>query len=102
MIKFRVKNDQPTPPNSTGAGERPAGARPEDLQAGVLEPATTPEVAPAPGSSPVPQLTPAQATPPPQLSADDVAAAMAATPVPGVSSGGMATPDVAGDVDVIE
>ena len=95
-------NDQPTPPNSTGAGERPAGVRPEDLQTGALEQAASPEVAPTPGSSPAPQLSSVQIVPPAKLSADDVAAAIAATPVPGSPSGGVATPDAAGDVDVIE
>jgi hypothetical protein len=84
-------------PNMPSPQEIPGGLKPENLQAGP--PAA--ETAPTPGGgAPPPAATPT--TPPPKLTADQVAAAIAATPGPGAKPATAPLPGVAGDVDVIE
>jgi hypothetical protein len=90
-------DNQLTPPNTPAAPEGPGGFKPEDLKVGG---AVGPEAAPAPGAAPA-AANSATTTPAPILTAADVAAAIAATPAPGVRPT-IPTPGVAGDVDVIE
>src|SRR6266404_4384685 len=89
---------QPTPSNPVGPGEQPTGMSPEQAAAGSQDQSPRAEMAPVPGSAP---QTPPPAAPA-KMSADDVAAAIAAVPGPGGPSGVVPTPTVAGDVDVIE
>lgn len=81
---------QPTPVNPSLSPEQPAALRPEAMPGNV---------APAPGA---PAASPAATTPPPKLTAADVAAAIAATPTPGAQPTVVSAPSTAGDVDVIE
>jgi hypothetical protein len=101
-------DNQPTPPNSASS-ERPAGLRPEDLQAagpagaeaGVGGAEVRPDV---PGGGPAPAAGGPTALPP-KLSPDDVAKALAAVPTPGPvkpSAADVPVPGAAADVDVIE
>jgi hypothetical protein len=94
-------NDQPLPPNSAGAGERPVGVGPESLpQTGGAEVPRS-ESASAAGGAPA---GPSGASAKP-LSRDDVTAAIAAMPggtPPAASSGTVPVPATADDVDVIE
>lgn len=90
-----MDNQLPSP-NTPAPAERPAGFSSVDLQPGAASPETVPTpgggAAPASGSVP---------TPAPKLTSADVAAALAATSVPGTPAA-LPTPLVAGDVDVIE
>jgi hypothetical protein len=96
-------DDKLTPSNMAGAADRAPGTKPEDLQAGSVGAEAAPvETAPAPGSSPSPQLPPVQAKPAANLSDDDVAAAIAPTPRVPATANRVPTPSAAGDVDVIE
>lgn len=98
---------QPTP---TSSGERSGGFTPEDLRPSPSgEAAPTPEAAPAaPEVAPNPgQGGPAAPPPvqPPQLTAADVAAAIAAAPnptPPAPAGSNVPLPGTAADVDVIE
>ena len=92
---------QPTPPNSPGPAERQPAVNPEDLTSAPREMPAPHESSPS--GSPVADTPPAQAAaskPATPLSANDVAAVIAA--VPGATSGAAQGPTVAGDVDVIE
>lgn len=95
-------DNQPTPPNSAGSAESAPGAGTEHFTTAPVENASAAETAPAPGagagSDPAIAGTSAAAS----LSADDVAAAIAAVPSQGGPTGAVPTPTVAGDVDVIE
>lgn len=93
-------DNQPTPPNSAGSAELKPGAGTEQFTAGPVERAPASETAPAPGAGQTPGSSAPVATP--ALSADDVAAAIAAIPSQGGPTGAVPTPTVAGDVDVIE
>jgi hypothetical protein len=95
-------DNQPTPPNSAGSAERPPEVAPEFPATGQNEQASTQETAPVPGAAPAHVTPPPAAAPPAKLSTDEVAAAVAAAPGPAAPSGGVPTPSVAGDVDVIE
>ena len=96
-------DNQPTPPNSAGSAEHTPGAGTEQFTAGPVERAPAPETAPAPGAAPSQAPgTPAAPAATPALTADDVAAAIAAVPSQGGPTGAVPTPTVAGDVDVIE
>lgn len=89
-------DNQLSSPNTPAPAERPAGVNSENLAA----PASSPVEAAAhsePAGAPA-QSAAAGAS---ALSAADVAAALAATPSPAQPSV-IQTPDVAGDVDVIE
>jgi hypothetical protein len=95
-------DNQPTPSNSVTPPEHTPGAAPDNLRVGSSEKPAVPEVTPAPGASPAPQAS-APAAPPATLSADDVAAAIAAVPAPGAPAlAGVPMPGSAEDVDVIE
>lgn len=94
---------QPTSANQPNPNVGPVGPRPEALTPNDarLE-VSAAEIAPMPGlGSTQPAATPAPA---PKLSADDVAAALAAVPAPTGPLPGMAqaAPAVADDIDVIE
>jgi hypothetical protein len=95
-------NDNLNSPNSAPSIDHLTPIRPEDLQAGNGSEAAGQELAPMPGSSPSPSSLPLQTTQPVRLSADEVAAAIAATPSPPTPLAGMPAPSTAGDVDVIE
>jgi hypothetical protein len=91
-------------PNIPSGGELSVGPTPEDLTVGRLEHAPRRESAPAPRSEPQPASSPPADAPValPVLSADDVAAAVAAVPGPNGPGGAMPSPTTAEDVDVIE
>jgi hypothetical protein len=76
--------------------------RPEDLETATGGQASAQEMAPMPGSSPSSSPPSNQVSAPPRLSADQVAAAIAATPSPPSPLAGMPAPINADDVDVIE
>ena len=96
-------NDMQTPMSEGGSVERAPQVKPEGLQPGAE--AAPVEVAPQLGASPG---DPAAKSPAggqaAKLTADQVAAAIAATPAGSgaAASGGMAAPNTADDVDVIE
>jgi hypothetical protein len=83
-------------PNMPTPAERPSGLKPEDLQ---VSGNVSPEAAPMPGAAPA--VANAGAPAEPKLTAAQVAAAIAATPAPGVAPTTQ-TPVLAGDVDLIE
>jgi hypothetical protein len=79
--------------------QHPAGALPDQLAGGILPADHAPQPAPAEGARPAPQNAgqPAGSG----LTANDVAAALAAVPMPTAPVAGPA-PDVAADVDLVE
>ena len=92
---------QQVSPNLPERPERSAVVKPEDLVAGAPERIAPAEAGPTPGSTPAPQAAAASQAAP-VLSADDVAAAIAAVPGASQSGGASPLPASAGDVDVIE
>jgi hypothetical protein len=93
-------DDKLTPMSGGGPMESGPQGKPQEFQPGGEVPAG--ETAPQPGSSPV-DSTVAAVTPPPKLTADQVAAAIASQPGTGAPvAGAGAAPSTASDVDVIE
>jgi len=84
-------------PNMPASPEQGPGLKQEAMPEAPV--ASAPERAPVPGNAPA--AADAGATSAPKLTAAQVAAAIAATPAPGVQPTSQ-TPPMAGDVDVIE